>query len=211
MILDSMIKYLKVALYVSDSRFRDSLVSSLSDSNSLAVIDSQESFSICSTGETASPNVVVVHMGGDVQESASTVTAIKKHFSDSQVLAIVEEDDFDQVMVLLKAGATGVISRDNMGHLHAAIEDLLGGGAPLPRRSARKLIESFQRNVHSPLTSRETDVMIAMSQGKSYKMIAQDLYVHPETVKTHMKNIYCKLSVRSKAEAIEVAKRDRLI
>jgi DNA-binding NarL/FixJ family response regulator len=76
---------------------------------------------------------------------------------------------------------------------------------------AKRVIRSFQRSTDSPLTSRETEVLQKLSRGKSYTMIADDLHINKETVRTHIKNIYQKLNVSSKAEAIEKASKDRLI
>ena len=70
---------------------------------------------------------------------------------------------------------------------------------------------SFQKNPHSPLSGRETEVLELLSKGKSYTNIAEDLFIDKETVITHIKNIYWKLEVHSKAEAIEKAVKDKLI
>ena len=76
---------------------------------------------------------------------------------------------------------------------------------------ARMVVQSFQRNNNSPLTPRETEVLELLSKGKSYSVIADELFVHKETIKSHIKNIYTKLQVNSKAEAIEKALKDKLI
>ena len=76
---------------------------------------------------------------------------------------------------------------------------------------ARMVVESFQKNHNSPLTNRETEVLEHLAKGKSYSVIADELFVHRETIKSHIKKIYQKLQVNSKAQAIEKALQHKLI
>ena len=73
------------------------------------------------------------------------------------------------------------------------------------------VVGSFQKNLNSPLTKRETQVLELLSKGKSYSTIADELFVDKETIRTHIKNIYLKLEVHSKADAIEKALKNKLI
>lgn len=76
---------------------------------------------------------------------------------------------------------------------------------------AKLVIQTFQKNPLTPLTKRETEILIGISQGKSRNKIAQEHCIEPETVKSHIKNIYMKLDVGSKDEAIKVARESRYI
>jgi len=76
---------------------------------------------------------------------------------------------------------------------------------------ARMVIKSFQKNQQSPLSKRETQILEMVSEGKSRSQIANDLFIDSETVKTHLKNVYVKLDVSSKADAIKAARKDKLI
>jgi DNA-binding NarL/FixJ family response regulator len=87
----------------------------------------------------------------------------------------------------------------------------MNGGAPMSSNIARMVVESFQKNQDTPLTGRETQVLELLSKGKSYTVIADELFIHKETVKSHIKNIYFKLQVHSKADAIEVALKNKFI
>ena len=69
----------------------------------------------------------------------------------------------------------------------------------------------MSKNHNSPLTARETEVLEQLAKGKSYSVIADELFIHKETVKSHIKNIYFKLQVNSKAEALEIARKNKLI
>lgn len=76
---------------------------------------------------------------------------------------------------------------------------------------ARRVVTSFTRTVQSPLTHRETEVLQKLCDGDNYRAIAESLYVSGDTVRAHIKNIYKKLHVHSRAAAVRTALRDRLI
>lgn len=212
-VIDSLNKNAEVAVFVSDSNYREQLVNSLNDSFDLAVVLARDLAEFSDLDQDFLPDFIVCEeLVTEMKNYSFHCRTLKKLYPGANIISVVSVEDFDVVIECLKNGASGVVVKtDSLSGIRAAIDELQKGGAPLPRSCAKRLIESFQRNLHSPLTSRETDVMIGMSQGKSYRIIARELYVHPETIKTHMKNIYAKLSVRSKAAAIEVAVRDRLI
>jgi DNA-binding NarL/FixJ family response regulator len=92
-----------------------------------------------------------------------------------------------------------------------SIEEAYNGGGPMSTNIARMVVQSFQRNTKSPLSPRETEVLQLLATGKSYTMIAGELFIDKETVRSHIKNIYIKLEVNSKAQAIEKATKERLI
>jgi len=137
---------------------------------------------------------------------------IKKARPETEILIITVHDDSDLVFQALVAGASGYITK-NAPHnrILDAINEVGKGGAPMSSNIARMVVESFQRNQNSPLSPRETEVLEHLSEGKSYSVIADELFIHKETVKSHIKNIYFKLQVNSKAAAIEVAKKNKLI
>ena len=85
--------------------------------------------------------------------------------------------------------------------------DVLGGGAPMTSEIARRVVESFRRAARSPkpavnLSAREEEVLILLSKGHTNKEIAEQLSLSVETVGSHLKHIYEKLHVRSRAEAV---------
>jgi DNA-binding NarL/FixJ family response regulator len=92
-----------------------------------------------------------------------------------------------------------------------AISEVMEGGAPMSPAIARLVIESFHKNIESPLSRRETEVLENIATGKSRGKIATDLFIDLETVKSHIKNIYLKLEVNSREEALRVARQKKLI
>ena len=76
---------------------------------------------------------------------------------------------------------------------------------------AKMVVSSFKKSMNSPLTERETEILSYLSSGKSYNSIADLLFITKDTVKYHIKNIYLKMQVENKEEAIEKANREKYI
>ncbi|MDH3710865.1 MAG: response regulator transcription factor [Cyclobacteriaceae bacterium] len=139
-------------------------------------------------------------------------TRIKKLHPDVHIIVITVHENSELVFEALCAGACGYITKNTeYSRLIDSIKEAMNGGAPMSSNIARMVVESFQKNQNTPLTSRETQVLELLSKGKSYTVIADELFIHKETVKSHIKNIYFKLQVHSKAEAIEKALKNKFI
>ncbi len=139
-------------------------------------------------------------------------TRIKKLLPEVNIIVITVHENSELVFEALCAGACGYITKNTeYSRLIDSIKEAMNGGAPMSSNIARMVVESFQKNQNTPLTSRETQVLELLSKGKSYTVIADELFIHKETVKSHIKNIYFKLQVHSKAEAIEKALKNKFI
>jgi DNA-binding NarL/FixJ family response regulator len=112
----------------------------------------------------------------------------------------------------LGQGACGYLLKQNgIDELVPSLQVLQDGGSPLSPQVARSIVRSIQINELSPLSPRESTVLKLLSQGKTYSSIASALDLSNETVKTHLKNIYKKLNVNSKAQAIQKAMEEQLV
>jgi DNA-binding NarL/FixJ family response regulator len=121
-------------------------------------------------------------------------------------------EDSELVFEALKAGASGYITKSaNYMELLSALEEIIRGGAPMSSRIARMVIDNHHINPNSPLTKRETTILQLISEGKTYTQISEELFISKETAKTHIKNIYSKLQVNSKSEALAKASVEKLI
>jgi len=158
------------------------------------------------------PNIILMDLELPGMHGVEGIRQIKKRNANVSIIVITVHANSELVFEALCAGASGYITK-NAGHskLLDAIAEVQRGGAPMSSQIARMVVQSFQKNTDSPLTSRETEVLELLAKGKSYTVIADELFVHKETIKSHIKNIYTKLQVNSKADAIEKALRDRLI
>ncbi|RYD58371.1 MAG: response regulator transcription factor [Sphingobacteriales bacterium] len=137
---------------------------------------------------------------------------LKKLIPETYILILTV---YEQDMLIFRAlgnGASGYLTK-NTPHekIISAIYEVMEGGGPMSAHIARMVIKSFQRNEASPLTRRETEILEQIATGKSRKRIAQELFIDLETVKSHIKNIYHKLNVHSKADAIKAAKDNKFI
>ena len=116
------------------------------------------------------------------------------------------------ILDALANGASGYFTKNTSpAKIIEAIKEVIQGGGPMSPDVAKKVIMSLQKNQDSPLTRRETQVLELISKGKDRCQIANELFIEIETVKTHVKNIYVKLNVNSKADAIKVARANKLI
>ena len=119
----------------------------------------------------------------------------------------------------LRAGAAGFLSKDmELAALPRALRSAYDGEAAISRKLAMQLVQHFRtapaagmglRPVRSPLTDREWEVLDLLSGGASNEDISRVLVLSPETVRTHLKNLYRKLEVRSRADAVAAAGRMR--
>jgi DNA-binding NarL/FixJ family response regulator len=140
------------------------------------------------------------------------ISKIKAILPKTHVVVVTVYENDDLVFKALCEGAAGYLTKNMPAQkLVDSLVELENGGAPMSTNIARMVVQSFHKNRQSPLSNRELEVLELLSSGKSYSTIADQLFVDKETVKSHIKNIYLKLEVHSKAEAIEKAKKSKYI
>lgn len=135
------------------------------------------------------------------------VEALKPLCPSVQFLMCTSFEDTDTVFKALKAGATGYLTKTiQPSRLLDAIEEVYKGGSPMSSHIARKVVASFRETENNTelqkLSRREQEVLELLSKGLRYKEIADRICVSTETVRTHIRNIYEKLQVNSRTEAI---------
>lgn len=133
---------------------------------------------------------------------------IKSKYPDVDIIMLTVYHDSHKIFDSLKAGASGyLLKHTSLPEIKESIEMLLKGGAPMSPQIARKVITHFndqspKKNPDSMLTDREQDIVNGLVDGLSYKMIADRYDISIDTVRAHIRNIYKKLHVNSKAEVI---------
>jgi DNA-binding NarL/FixJ family response regulator len=206
---------IRVAIIEDDREVRDALVVLLGDAPDITMAGAWPD---CETGVSGildlRPDVVLMDIGLPGMSGIEGIRKIRAGDDsiDILVLTILEKDDV--VFKALSAGACGyLVKNDRPDQLLAAIREVKSGGAPMSTQIARRVVESLHARpaAPSPLTQRETEVLGELCTGKSYKMIADVLFISEETVRRHLKSIYRKLEVHSKSEAVIRAIHDRLV
>ncbi len=142
------------------------------------------------------------------------VKIIKEKHPDVAVLMVTIHDDDERIFKALKNGAIGYLSKKiSPDELIEAVEIANNGGSPMSPNIARKVINSFQSSNSSDveLTDAETRILQLLAEGASYKGISKEVYLSVDGVRYHIRNIYNKLEVSNKSEAVAKALRDRLI
>jgi DNA-binding NarL/FixJ family response regulator len=127
---------------------------------------------------------------------------------ETQIVILTAVDDDELVFLALEAGADGyLLKRTRPEDLRNALMDVLSGGAPMTSEIARRVVESFRQRARTRddfvrLTTREEEVLVMLSKGYSNKEIADRIDLSVDTVRSHLKHIYEKMHVRSRAEAV---------
>ncbi len=136
---------------------------------------------------------------------------IKRENPELDIIMLTVQSDDNSIFESLCAGASGYLLKDTSpAELLVHIREVYDGGAPMSSTIARRIINSF-RVIENPLSDRETEILRMLSKGLNYKEIAEEVFLSPHTVKSHIKNIYSKLHVGNRAEAIYKAIKQKLI
>lgn len=160
------------------------------------------------------PEIIFMDIDMPLLDGIEAVKQAKALFPQIHFIMITVFDDEERIFAAIQAGASGYLLKDeSIANLHQAIDNVLEyGAAPLAPAIAKKAYNFIQnQNAQesvpetTPLSSREMDILNCLALGKSYTTIAEELFISPHTVRKHMTNIYEKLHVNSKVEAVRLA------
>jgi DNA-binding NarL/FixJ family response regulator len=162
-------------------------------------------------------DAVLTDIGLPGMSGIEGIRILRERFPDLPVLALTVYNDDDKVFQALCAGASGYLLKNTPpARLLDSIREVLDGGAPMSPEVARRVIRLF-RDFRTPdhadyqLTAQETELLKLLVEGHHAKTAAKELGISTNTVFFHLKNIYVKLQVHSKTEAVAKALRERLI
>ncbi|CCH03122.1 putative transcriptional regulatory protein yxjL [Fibrella aestuarina BUZ 2] len=168
------------------------------------------------------PDVVLMDIDMPGLSGIDAVPLVKATAPNAQVLMLTVFDDDDKIFRAIRNGASGYLLKHTPpSDIIAALFDLHRGGSPMTASIARKVLQHFQ---HPPaavapvanqadyhLSARELEIVRGLVAGYSYKLIADDLHISIDTVRSHIRSVYDKLQVNSKTEAILKAMREGLV
>ena len=157
----------------------------------------------------APPNVALVDINLPKMSGIECVRHLKPECKSTQFLMLTVYEDTDLIFESLKAGASGyLLKRSEPTRILSAVEEVHNGGAPMTAEIARRVVKSFQdsrpedESVTALLRPREREVLEQLAKGASYREIAEKLEISFSTVNSHVKNIYERLHVRSRSQAV---------
>jgi DNA-binding NarL/FixJ family response regulator len=137
---------------------------------------------------------------------------LKALFPKVEIIIITVFENSTKVFESLSAGATGYLTKNsNQLEVIEALNQIVKGGSPMSPAIARMVVGSFKKNETNPFTDKELHVLEALVEGKSYKSIASSFEVSIDAIRFHIKNIYLKLQVNSKEDAINKARQNNWV
>jgi DNA-binding NarL/FixJ family response regulator len=157
----------------------------------------------------ATPDIVIMDIGMPDISGIEGVRTIKNNFPQVQILMFTVFEDDEKIFEAIREGAAGyLLKKTPPKEIIEAIVELHQGGSPMTPSVARKVIQFFHSDSllkdkeDYQLTSREKEVLLALVDGLSYKKIASRYFLSVHTVRKHISNIYEKLHVHSKSQAV---------
>ena len=208
---------IRVILYDDSNQLRQTIALLLDKTEGFEVAGQ---FDNCETAdedvEVLKPDVVLMDIDMPGKTGIDGVRLIREKNQDVKIVMLTVFDDNKNVYDAIRFGANGyVLKKSSPAAIIDAITDVYNGGAPMNSSIATQVLKMFANmspvSKNYDLSEREKDVLQSLVNGNSYKMVAAALKISIDTVRTHIRNIYDKLQVNSKSEAVAKALKDRIV
>jgi len=149
------------------------------------------------------PDIIVSEVAIPDLNGIDAIQYFRKLKADIKVIMLSADSDFEQVKKAFKNQANGYLTKPlTNARLHHALDSIKFEGAAMSHDIASKLISMFQSKSYDSFSKRENQIIEFLCQGSTYKMIAERLFITASAVNFHIQNIYVKLNVNSKSEAL---------
>ncbi|MBK9150849.1 MAG: response regulator transcription factor [Saprospiraceae bacterium] len=200
---------IKVAIYEDNEGLREILCSVIRDTEGLELAgEFSHCLDILKNTAAFEPDVILMDIDLPGKSGIEGVQEVKSAYPKVEVIMITVFEDDDRIFKALQAGATGyLLKKTSLHSMIQAIQEVHAGGAPMSPSIARKVLQmpfALKNDNASEynLSQREIEIMKLLSKGLSYKMVAEELFISIDTVRSYIKRIYEKLHVHSITEAI---------
>ena len=218
-----------VLVVEDDALTRRSLCMAIESESSLRLVGACDTFQSAMTALGEGPgDILLTALGLPDGSGLEVIRACARLYPDCDIMVLTMSSDEDQVLACIEGGAAGyVLKNAGRENIVRALLDLHCGGSPISPLVARKVLARMRNEAKSvplastgaacaseegvQLTRRESAILELIARGDSYAEVAQILSVSVGTVQTHVKNIYAKLSVHSRGEAVYEAQRRGLL
>ncbi len=213
---------LRIAIFDDNKDLRDSISLLLQTEKEFEVVGAFSHVLNClDEVKACRPDIVLMDIEMPAMTGIEAVGQIKEAFPGVMVMMQTVFEDDERVFQSICAGASGYILKNTVDEkLIDAIKEMVNGGSPMSPSIARKVLGKMQQvaAIIKPgpipdydLTPREKEVLACLVNGLSYKMIAAQLFISYETVRSHIKHVYEKLHVASVTEAVNKALKERIV
>ena len=210
---------IKISIYEDNKPLRDSIVRLIETYDEFELIKAYpNAINIIEDAATDPPEVILMDIGMPGMTGIEATKLLKERFPEIKVIMQTVFDDDNRVFHSICAGAVGYILKKSPPlQIIEAIRQAAAGGGPMTPVIAAKVLELFRLehpnlgNEQVKLGTREKEILLELTKGFSYKMIAEHCNISLDTVRFHIKNIYEKLHVHSMSEAIVKALKDKLV
>lgn len=162
--------------------------------------------------DTLKPDLVLMDVHMPVMDGPTTVKAVLARYSATRIVAWTVSESGDDLLRMMQAGCVGYVLKDvGPTELHRALLAALRSESPVPRRMIPDVLRRVAQTTplstqtKASLTSREMQVLRAIAKGHTTKRIGRDLNLAEPSVETHLRNIYKKLGVNNRGEAVSSA------
>jgi len=167
--------------------------------------------------DQASPDVILMDINLPGISGIEATAQVKARHPRIEIVMLSVLEDDENVFRAICAGASGYMTKPVLPEqLPELIDDAFGGGTPMSPHIARRVLDLFRHYIPPPksdyqLTPRELEVLELLTQGDDYKLISERLFLSIFTVRAHIRNIYDKLHVHSKSQAVSKALKEKVI
>tara|TARA_R110002124_G_scaffold17532_3_gene73163 strand:- start:16832 stop:17458 length:627 start_codon:yes stop_codon:yes gene_type:complete len=200
---------IRLALIEDDLLIQESLKDFFSTKENIYCVHSStsvENFLETISNIDSQPDIILLDINLLGITGIQGIPLLLKALPETDIIMLTTFEDNENIFKALCAGACSYLSKKTtLVKIMEAIEVVHAGGSYMSPSIARKIVNRFapKRNRAQILTARQKDIVDGIVAGKSYKMIADDLFVSLNTIRTHIKNIYKVLEINSKAELIK--------
>jgi DNA-binding NarL/FixJ family response regulator len=199
---------IKVLIYEDNESLRKSIQTLLQWNSEFDVVAAMpDATSVTDDITILKPDVILMDIDMPGGNGVAAVTTIRSTGNPVPVIMFTVFDDEENIFNAICAGANGYLLKKNFEQIPASIKDVLDGGAPMTGSVAKKVLTFVPQNklAKNPevetLSPREKEILEYIVKGYSYKMVAAQINIATETVRSHIKKIYKKLQVNSATEA----------
>jgi len=212
-------KVIRVVLFDDNDLLRDSLFHLIDEADGYKCVgEFPDCEKLLKNISGTQPDVILMDIDMPGINGIEAVLMIKEKFPEIKILMQTVFDDNNKIFDSLCAGASGYILKSTLPHRYLeAIKEIYEGGVPMTPSVAVKVLKMFRNQSEDveinsfSLTKREKEILSLLVKGMSYKLIADQCFISLDTVNNHIRNIYKKMQVHSKGEAVAKAIKGRIV